>query len=557
MLNELAVQNFALIESLRLSFGPGVNALTGETGAGKSIIVGAINLILGGRAAADLIRRGSDEAEVEALFVPEDRGAAAGRLDELGLPGGDEVLIRRVLSRGGRNRVYVNGSLATLAQLSTLGRDLVAVSGQHEHQRLLDPDYQLLLLDRFGRTIDVRSRMAAAHERMVSLKDQVRGLEADLREAREKAELYEFQVEEIRAAAPVPGEDEDLERERALARNAEKIFTLVAEAYERLYGERGAVIEGLDHVGTDLEKAAGLDERLEAAAVQVREAYHQLNDAAHVLRDHLDKLTFEPARLEEIEDRLARLNKLKRKYGPGLADVLNFEKQAAGRLDDLAELERRLEKARNEAEAARTEAMNTAGELSRRRRAAAEVMARAVADVLRGLGMPKVRFELAFEPRAEDGPPGPLGWDEVQYLISPNLGEELMPLARIASGGELSRAMLGLKSLLAGQDRVATVIFDEVDAGIGGAVAETVGRMLRQLAAFHQVICITHLPQLAVFADRHLMVFKEERGRRTVTDIRPLSEEERIDEVARLLGGAQPTRTSREAAREMIERARA
>ena len=556
MLAELSVQNFALIEALRLSFEAGFNALTGETGAGKSIIVGAINLILGSRAAGDLIRRGADEAEVQALFVPQDRQAALARLEELGLPGGEEILVRRVLSRSGRNRIYVNGALATLAQLSALGRELVAVSGQHEHQRLLDADYQLLILDRFGRLTELRDKMGRAHQRMTGLADRVRSLERRLRAARDQAELFGFQVEEIRAAAPVPGEDEALDRERALARNAEKIFSLVGGGYEKLYGERGAVIEGLDAVGGDLEKAAALDDRLMTVAAQVREAFHQLDDAARVLRDHLDRLTFDPARLEEIEDRLALLGKLKRKYGPTLEDVLAFEARAAGRLDDLDEMEGALEALEGEAEAARVEARGLAFELSRRRRAEAEGMAAAVAGALRDLGMPKVRFEVSFSPPDETVLPGPLGWDEVQFLISPNLGEALLPLARIASGGELSRTTLGLKSLLAGQDRVETVIFDEVDAGIGGIVAETVGRMLKQLADYHQVICITHLPQIAVFAPRHLVVFKEERGQRTVTGIRPLSESEQVDEVARLLGGAEPTRKSREAAREMIDRAR-
>ena len=555
MLAELAVKNFALIEELSLSFGPGFNALTGETGAGKSIIVGAINLILGGRASSDLIRQGADEAEVQSLFLPPSAEGFQGRLEDLGLAGAGEVLIRRVLSRTGRNRVYINGAPATLAQLASLGRDLVAVSGQHEHQQLLDPDRQLLFLDQFGGLEDMRSQMSRAHEEMTGLMIRAGALESRIREAREKTDLFEFQVQEIRAANLTPGEDLDLESERRLARNAEKIFSLVKQGFDRLYGEAGAVIEILDAVRADLERAAGLDERLNQTAAQVREAFHQLDDAAHVLRDHLDRLIFDPARLEEIEDRLAQINRLKRKYGPALEDVLGFGRKAAGHLEHLGDMEEDLARLGTEVEAARQRTRDLAGELSARRRAAAVEMSAAMARELGSLGMPRLEFDLRFEPVPEGAEPGPSGYDEVEYLISPNPGEALMPLARIASGGELSRSTLGLKCLLAGQDMVQTMIFDEVDAGIGGAVAEVVGRKLKELSGWHQVMCITHLPQIAAFAGHHHLVYKEVRGRRTVTDIRPLSKEEKVQEIARMLSGAEPTAKTRAAAREMIARA--
>ncbi|MEW5723587.1 MAG: DNA repair protein RecN [Thermodesulfobacteriota bacterium] len=557
MLSELSVRNFALIEELGLSFSPGFNVLTGETGAGKSIIVGAISLILGGRASSDLIRQGAEEAEVQALFLPADPGPVNERLEKQGLPGGDEVIVRRVLARSGRNRVYINGSLATLAQLAELGRELVAVSGQHEHQQLLDPDRQLLFLDQYGGLLAQRTAMAAAYEETVRLAARAGDLERRIKEGREKAELFEFQAREIEAAALIPGEDEDLEKERALVRNAEKIFTLVKEGYDRLYGESGAVIEGLDAVRTGLSRAAVLDERLSPLLSQVEEAYHQLDDVSGVLRGHLDLLTFDPARLEEIEDRLAALNKLKRKYGPNLADVMDYGLRAAGRLEDLAGLESELKAVRTEGEKARDLAATRAGELSRERRRAAEGLARELARELGTLGMPKVRFEVRFAPRPEGSAPGPLGYDEIEFLFSPNVGEELRPLARIASGGELSRATLALKSLLAGQDRIQTVIFDEVDAGIGGTVAEVVGRKLKELSRHHQLLCITHLPQIAMYGRRHHQVFKEIRGKRTITGIRPLAEEEKVEEIARMLGGLEPTEKTRAAAREMLARAEA
>lgn len=556
MLADLTVKNFALIEELTVSFGPGFNVLTGETGAGKSIIVGAINLILGGRAASDLIRAGTDEAEVQAVFLLSHPETVQHRLAKLGLPGGAELVIRRVLPRRGRNRIFINGALATLTQLSALGRDLIAVSGQHEHQRLLDPEQQILYLDQFGGLSPLRAEMGLAHEALARLKTEVSRLEQRLQEAREKADLTQFQRREIEAAGLALGEDEVLEKEKELAGNAEKIFSLVGQSYDRLYGESGSVIEALDAVRSDLERAAVMDERLADTSAQVQAAFHEIDDAAQVLRGHLDRLTFDPARLEEIEDRLALINRLKRKYGPLLEDVLNYGREAAGRMDRLAGMERGLEDRRSEAGEARQRARALAGDLSAKRKAASVKMSRAVALELRSLGMPRLEFDICVTPASGPAEPGPLGWDEVEFMISPNVGEDLKPLARIASGGELSRAMLGLQGLLAGQERVGTIIFDEVDAGIGGAVAEVIGRKLKELASFHQVICITHLPQIAAFGQNHHQVFKEVRDQRTVTGIRPLSKKEVVAEIARMVGGLKPTDKIMATAGEMIAQAK-
>ncbi len=554
MLTELIVKNFALIEELRLSFGPGFNVLTGETGAGKSIIVGAINLILGGRASSDLIREGTEEAEVQALFAVSGSESVRRRLDELGLPFDDEIIVRRVLPANGRNRIYINGALATLAQLTALGAELIALSGQHEHQQLLDPEKQLLFVDQYGGLFPLRSGMGQVHEEMVRRRAEAASLERKLKQAREKAELAEFQAREIETANLTPGEDEELERERTLLRNAEKIYSLAKEGYDRLYGEAGSVMESLDVVRSELSKILRYDDRLTPTFSQVEGAFHELDDAAFFLRDYLERMTFDPERLEQIEERLVLINKLKRKYGPNLDDILNYGREAANQLDAMEEMERSLARARTELDAARKTVLETARELSSARREAAGRMAVAVAAELRDMGMPKLEFDIRFEPVADDAEPGPAGWDEVEFMVSPNLGERLKPLARIASGGELSRTMLGLKSLLAGQEKVETVIFDEVDAGIGGAVAEVVGRKIHQLSRFHQLLCITHLPQIAAFGRKQYLVFKEIRGQRTVTDIRPLSDEERVEEIARMLSGAEPSAHVREAAREMIAR---
>ncbi len=558
MLLELSVNNFALIERLNLSFGPGFNVLTGETGAGKSIIVGAINLILGGRASSELIRQGSDEAEVQALFAFDGPEVDQKRLRELIQSHRNdemELLIRRVLPRTGRNRIYINGNLATLAQLEVLGRELVAVSGQNEHQQLLDPERQLLILDQFGGLLPLRDRMTDAFDDLMSLKTELRQLERDIKRAREKTELFEFQSREIKEAAPTPGEDDELEKERDLIRNAEKIFTLVKQSYNRLYGEAGAVVETLDAVRTDMDRAAGMDERLSPTLTQIGDAFHQLDDAAEFLRRHLDRFVFDPVRLEEVEDRLALLNRLKRKYGPSLDDVMNYERQAAGQLDRIEDMTERRTVLNADIEASEKNARRIADKLGAARRDKAEKMSALVAGQLRELGMPHLEFGIAFLPPADNPNPGPLGWDEIQFMISPNLGEELKPLSKIASGGELSRTVLGIKSILAGQDKVQTIIFDEVDAGIGGAVAEVVGRKIKELAAHHQLLCITHLPQIAAFGRHHHHVFKEVRGKRTITGIRPLSSEEKVEEIAGMLGGIESSDKARAAARELIARA--
>ncbi|MEW6266807.1 MAG: DNA repair protein RecN [Thermodesulfobacteriota bacterium] len=556
MLAELSVRNLALIEELDLVFGPGFNVLTGETGAGKSIIVGAINLILGSRASADLVRLGAEETEVQALFHFDDPAGLDRRLEELGLPKAEGLIIRRVLHKSGRNRLYINGALAALSQLASLARDLVAVSGQHEHQQLLQADRQLLFLDQFAGLMPRRAAMSQVYNALVDLTDKAGRLENRINEAKARIDLWHFQAREIEAAALTPGEDEVLEKERSLSRNAEKIFSLVKEGYDHLYGRSGAVIESLDGARTAVRRAAAMDDRLAPVWSRIEESYHELADVALVLRDHLDRIRFDPERLEEIEARLALLGRLKKKYGPTLDEVMAYARKISSDLDQVEEMERDWDGLKAAVDEARRQVRETAGRLSVLRREAGGRMAAVLASELRTLGLPHLEFAIEFRNSGgTDGSEvalGPLGWDEIEFLISPNLGEQPRPLARIASGGELSRTTLALKSLLAGQDRVQTLIFDEVDAGIGGAVAEVVGRKLRSLSRFHQLLCITHLPQIAVFGQNHHYVYKEVRGERTLTVIRSLDEEERREEIARMMSGEAPTAKTRAAARELL-----
>ncbi len=552
MLSELIIRNFALIESLELAFGPGFNVLTGETGAGKSIIVGAVNLILGSRAFTGLIREGSEEAEVQAAFSPPEPELINQSLAETGLPADDNLIIRRIISRTNKNRIFINGSPANLAQLTRLGEALVSISGQHEHQRLLDPERQLLLLDQYGNLMTDRTVMGEASRAYHDLRNEVAVLKKKIMKAREDAELHEFQVKEIQEANLLPDEDTALEKERLLMRNAEKISTSLQHSYEKLFGQTGAVTEILDDVRIDLDRVVELDDRLSAQAGQLEDAYHQITDAAQALRDHLDRLTFNPERLEEVEDRMAMINRLKRKYGSRLSDVIEFSRRVESGLDSLAAMEKNLGARINEAAQAEEKIRELADRLASKRRAIASKMSKAVIKELRTLGMPKLEFEISFFERPDSKTPGPAGWDEVEFLISPNLGEELKPLAQIASGGELSRTLLGLNAILAGREKTHSLIFDEVDSGIGGGIAEVIGRKIRDLSKFHQILCITHLPQIAAFAEYHHLVFKEVKNGRTVTDIRPLSGEERIEEIARMLGGVEPTAKTLEAAREMV-----
>lgn len=552
MLAELTVHNFALIERLELAFGPGLNVISGETGAGKSILVGAINLILGGRASADLIRRGADEAEVTAVFTLPEPERMAGRFEELGLPAGDEVVIRRVMPVSGRNRVYVNGAPATLAQLAGLSRDLVSLSSQHEHQQLLDPDRQLLILDQFGGLTERRRAVADAFEAWTAAKAHHRDLTGELDRWRQQAELSEFQAHEIEAAGLAPGEDKELEQERHLLRNAEKIFGLLQDGYNRLYAETGAVIEVLDAVRGNVDQAAGFDDSLAPTLGQIEEAFHLLDDAAGALRSRLEDFHFDPVRLDQVEERLSLINRLKRKYGPELDDVIEYGRSAGRRLADAADLEQRCARAAEDEAVAADHMRQAAEALSSSRKEVADDMAGRVAEQLRSLGMPDLEFNVAL---ARLDQIGPAGADAAEFMISPNLGEDLKPMSKIASGGELSRIMLGLKSLLAGQDRVQTVIFDEVDAGIGGAIAEVVGRKIQELAQSHQLVCITHLPQIAAFGRHHHRVSKAARNGRTVTEIKPLSAEDKVREIARMLGGAEPSAATLAAAEEMVVKA--
>ena len=564
MLRELSIRNFAIIDDLSIRFENGFTVLTGETGAGKSIIINAVNLILGSRASPELIRTSEDTAELEALFdVPPD-GPAATVAATQGLDLSDGLMIRRVIQKNGRHRIYINGRMASLQMLSAINEHLASISGQHAHQGLLKSEQHLLVLDQFGGLNDLRGRVSACYHQMVALISEW----ADLKgqdEAQEKhRELLEFEYNEIRQAGVAPAEDEELEHERQRLRHAQRLYESVNRCVDRLYGEEGAVVERVTEVGKELQTCSSIDSSLRSATERVHEASYQLEDIAHDLRSYLNRVIFDDDRLEAVELRLDLLQRLKRKYGGSLESILAHGVEAEKELKRISLLPERIADVEKRLDQRYEELCHLCRELSQKRKKAAKQLSKKVQQELTTLEMSGSRFEVSFKanPVGEDANPHLLmdkagieatGIEHVDFLIAPNVGEEVRPLAQIASGGELSRIVLALKGILGTKESVETLIFDEVDAGIGGGVAEVVGQRLKTLAHFHQVICITHLPQIAQFAAHHLKIAKRVYKGRTRTNMTPLHGEERVKEMARMLGGVKVTKKTVEHAREMMK----
>jgi DNA repair protein RecN (Recombination protein N) len=562
LLRHLRVTNFAILSDVALDFGAGLNVLSGETGAGKSLIVEAVNLLRGGRASADIPRAGTDEAVVEALFeVPEDlRERVRARLAEAGLPGGGseeeshEVLVRRLIHRGGRSRTYVNGALTTATRLAELGELLVDLSGQHQHQGLVDPRRHAGILDEFSGRPELGAEMEAAWQGLRAVEESIARLSAHTGpgERARRVDFLRFQLEELAGAGLRPGEDEELARERSRLASVDRLENGARAAEQLLYGGDGAAVERLDAAARELERLRAVDEALAEPARGVAEARILVEDAAERLRAYADRLEGDPERLAQVEERLALIAQLRRKHGGQLADLMARAEAIERELEELDGAAGRLEELGAERAAAERAATARAEALSRSRREAAGRLAREVAATLGELGMGAASLSVAIEP----APLGPQGADRVELMLRANRGEEAKPLARIASGGELSRIMLALKLALRRADPVATYVFDEVDAGIGGQAAEVVGQKMRQVAGHRQVLCVTHLPTIAALAHHHFMVSKAEVGEngetRTETSVRPLEGADRRDEIARMMSGAAVTAEARAHAEAML-----
>ncbi len=569
MLKALSIRNFAIIDDAAIRFSPGFTVITGETGAGKSILVMALRLLLGERADSSMIRSGEKQAEIDAVFEVDPANPAALVLESLGYEHDGEILVRRVLSAENRHRAFLNGRPATMQIISSVTRNLAGISGQHSHQRLLDEKEHAAVLDRFAGIENLRKDIAALREQI--LKD-AKSLENLLEASRchdERMELLEFQAREIEEAALVPGEDKQLQEEAGMLRNAELLRETTRRAAYELYEQEGAVSERLRVTIKEISSAARHDPGLERFASALAGAADSIDETARDLFNYSETCEFDPQRLADIEARLELINSLKRKYGRTIEDVLMRKKEIAAEMEKARSGQEEIKELSARLETAKKRLVELASDLGKKRLSASRDFCAAMEKALAELNMPETVFRVKLE-KIRAGrmscewvcsPDGfeitENGMEEVSFLFSANPGEEPKPLSRIASGGELSRVVLAFMSILAGIEPARTMVFDEVDAGIGGVTADVVGEKLFSLSATHQVICITHLAQIARFAENHLKITKIIEKGRTVTRIHPLaSRDERAKEIARMIGGASKTEASLQHAKELIDSAR-
>jgi DNA repair protein RecN (Recombination protein N) len=554
VLTELRIRNFAIIDALTLPLAAGFNVLTGETGAGKSIIVGALGFLLGERGTADLIRTGADKASVEGIFDVSGDVELIALLDARGVDVEDPttVVLRREIVSSGRTRAWINSATTTAAVIAEVGRALVSLHGQHEAQTLLDEESQRSIVDAFGAATAVAARVRGAHDEVLAIGREIQSLAARKAEAERRADYLRHLVSEIDEAHLEAGEDVSLEEEARRLEHAEELKSLAGGMAGILEGEEGAVLESLGH----MQRSLASIQRIDASLVRLQElydsAFYSLQELARELEEYGRNVDLDPARLGEVQRRRDRIFRFTKKYGPSLEAVAESARVARTELDlvdsgalDLLQLERRRQEAHDALAGAATE-------LTRLRRDAASRLAIEVDAVLPELGMPDGRLDVSMRPRAEIGAAGA---EDIELRVALNRGHESRPLARVASGGELSRVMLALKTILARLDRVPTLVFDEVDAGIGGKIGLQVGDTMRRVAQHHQVLAITHLPQIAARAHHHIVVEKGARGGITTADTRVVDGDARVIEVARLLGGDPESAVSLAHARELLNAA--
>ena len=555
MLAELHIRNFALIGEASMDLADGLNVLTGATGVGKSLVIDALELLLGGRGSAEMIRHGEDEAPIEGVFFIPDPTLRKAISDAAGLDEFDEpeVIVHRTIMRSGRNRCRLNSHSVNVSALKEVGSILVDIHGQHEQQSLLYPARQREVLDDYGRLTPRREKFAEAlaeHRRKATYLEE---LQATERQRRSELDFCRFQSAEIESADLQPGEIEGLARERTLLANAEKILSRIEEGYNGLYESDNSVLDRLKAAARQLEEVAELDPQLAAVLEACTEASVKIEDAAFSLREYRDRWEFDPDRLEQIEQRLMEIRKLQSKYGETEEEISAFADGVRRRIAELSTAEEDLRSLADGLKESGAEIEKLGRELSAARRKVASKLAKAVVRELKSLEMEKTQFDVAVREKESLDEATSSGMDEVEFMISPNPGEPLMSLRRIASGGEISRVMLALKTILAESDRIPLLIFDEVDANIGGRTGKTVGDRLAAIARCHQVVCVTHLPQIASCADHQLKISKQVRNGQTFTIVEELRGDARLHEIAEMIGGKKKTEVSLAQAQEMLE----
>jgi len=563
MLQELSIRQFAIIDDIRISFQDGLTILSGETGAGKSIIINAVNLLLGSRASEKMIRTGAETAEVAALFRVEPDSPVARSMETQGFSVSEGLLIRRIISRSDRHRVYINDRLSTMQVLKTLTQHMASISGQHAHQGLLREDQQLLILDQIGGLLPLRKKVHEAFHRLLpSIQEYHKLIQLKDRQ-QDHLELLRFQQQEIQTAGITVGEDVELEQEIARLKNAEVLLDAIHSSIDSLYSASGAVVERIMEVGKRLAQASRIDAALEPPSQALSESAYKIEDVVASLRAHMKGIQVDEGRLEAAQARMDFLIKLKRKYGTTLQDVVEKKAVIEQSLARVENLSMKISESHETLVDCQAETGALCQQLSEKRQAVARHLSRVAEVELATLKMNQTRFQVSLPPVVSNSEPDPslffgdrlmteTGFETARFLIAPNIGEALKPMSDIASGGELSRIVLALKAILAQSDAVETIIFDEVDAGIGGTVAEMVGNKLAKLSRFHQVICITHLPQIARFGDHQFRIDKQIVNQRTTTTIHKLTHDERIKEIARMMAGENVTAKTLAHASEMM-----
>ena len=554
MLQLLSISNIALIDDLRVEFDGALNLLTGETGSGKSIIVDALGVLIGGRFTSELLKSGAERGSIEGLFSVSPNPQLETLLENSGLQNGDELIVRRELSATGRNKIFINNQLATQTLLRDLRPFLVDIHGQGEQQTLFDPDTHLELLDSFAGHGALRGEVAEAYERLSGLQRELATLRKDSAEKFQLVDTLQFQIEELERAQLSLGEDERLEEERRRLSNVEKLTTLCQSSYSRIYEDDDAALARLRLTLKDVEELSEFDSGFRDYVEGLESARAVLEDLSFALRDFADKLEFSPARLATIEDRVAELSRLKRKYGGSIETALEHLAQAQDRLRQIETSDEREQQLTAELQSAQQRYLQSARKLHKQRLKAATLLEKDIEEGTAEVAMENARFQVHVSTDDTDAERiGPTGIDRVEFYFSANVGEEVKPLARVASGGEASRLMLVLKTVSNASEFPRTIVFDEIDAGIGGRVSEAVGIKLKKLSQTNQVLCVTHQPQIARFADNHLVVQKEALDGRTSVSVNKLDRAGRVEELARMLTGAEITDSARRHARELLK----